>query len=214
MGRRRVARVGGATVGALLLGALLMSDGFISRLDAGLLVGSWVLGSVLVWRDLPPGAQPSMQVEVSGRLRKGMVVLAALVVVVVGASVAVWGLATLAEILAAPEYLVAFLLASLGTSLPELSVALTAIREGQRDLAVGNALGASFVDSTLSIAAGPLIAPVAVTASLVVRGSIVAAMIIGAVVLLLSLRRLHDRVSGVVLLALYVAFFVVVIAGA
>ena len=210
-GRRRVARIGGATVGALLLGALLMSDGYLSRGDAILLIGSWLAGSALVWRDLPPEAQPSMQVEVRGKLRKAFTVLVALGVVAVGATVVVWGLATLAEALSVSEYLVAFVLASLGTSLPELVVNLTAIRQGQRDLAVGGALGASFVDSTLSIAAGPLIAPVAVTASLVVRGSIAAAVTIGLVVVLLSMRRRHDRVSGFILVAMYFVFYAVVI---
>lgn len=211
-GRRRVARIGGATVGALLLGAFLMSDGFLGRGDAILLIGSWLAGNVLVWRDLPPEAQPSIQVVVGGRLRKGFEVLVALAVVAVGATAAVWGLATVAEALDVSEYLVAFVLASLGTSLPELVVNLTAIRQGQRDLALGGALGASFIDSTLSIAAGPLIAPVAVTAGLVVRGSIAAAATIALVVVLLSVRRRHDRVSGFILVALYFAFYAVVIA--
>jgi cation:H+ antiporter len=211
-GRRRVARIGGATVGALLLGAFLMSDGFLGRGDAILLIGSWLAGNVLVWRDLPPEAQPSIQVVVGGRLRKGFEVLVALAVVAVGATAAVWGLATVAEALDVSEYLVAFVLASLGTSLPELVVNLTAIRQGQRDLALGGALGASFIDSTLSIAAGPLIAPVAVTAGLVVKGSIAAAATIALVVVLLSVRRRHDRVSGFILVALYFAFYAVVIA--
>ena len=67
-----------------------------------------------------------------------------------------------------PEYLMAFLLASLGTSLPELMVDVTAVRRRQYDLAVGDALGSSFVDSTLSLGIGPLIAPIAVTSSIAV----------------------------------------------
>lgn len=212
VGRRRVARIGAVTVGALLLGALLMTDGYLSRLDAVFLIVVWLLGSMLVWLDLPPGSQPSLQVEAVHKLAKVTTALVSLIVVALGATAAVWGLATLAEELGVPEYLVAFLLASVGTSLPELVVSLTAIREGQRDLAVGDALGASFIDSTLSIAAGPLIAPVAVTAALVVRGSLIAAGFVGFVLLLLSLRRRHDRVSGVVLLSMFVLFYVAVIA--
>ena len=195
VGRRRVARVGGATVGALVMGALLMTDGFLSRTDAVLLIVAWLLGSLLVWLDLPPEAQPSLQVEARHKLTRIVTALVSLAVVALGATAAVWGLATIAEELEVPEYLVAFFLASIGTSLPELVVDLTAIRAGQRDLAVG-----------------PLIAPVAVTATLVVRGSLIAAGFIGIVVLLLSLRRRHDRVSGVALLALYALFYVAVIA--
>ncbi len=203
VGRRGTGAVGGATVGALVAGAVLMADGGISRADALFLTVLWVAGSALAWRVLPKSAQPTMQVHARDRLQKIASVLLALVVVAAGAAAAVWGLTTVASTLAVPEYLVAFFVASLGTSLPELIVDVTAIREGQRDLAVGDALGSSFVDATLSIAAGPLIAPVAVTASLVVPGSLLAALVIAAVVALLWVRRRHDLASGLALLAVY-----------
>lgn len=208
IGRRRVAVIGGATVGALLLGVLLMADGDISRGDAVLLIVAWLAGSALAWRDLPAGAQPSLQVASSAKMARVGTTLAALVVVTAGAAAAVWGLTTVATTLGVSEYLVAFFVASIGTSLPEFVVTVTAIRRGQRDLAVGDALGSSFVDSTLSIAVGPLIAPVAVTTALVVPGSLLAAFVITLVVVLLSLRRRHDRVSGATLLALYAVFYV------
>ncbi len=211
-GRRRVGTVGGATVGALLFGAWIMADGDLTRTDAALLIIAWLAGTALAWRELPAGAQPTMTVATAHRLRKAMGVLLALAVVGAGAAAAVWGLTTVAITLAVPEYLIAFFVASIGTSLPELVVDVTAIRKGQRDLAVGDALGSSFVDSTLSIAAGPLIAPVSVTASLVVTGSLLAALVIGIVAVLLSVRRRHDRVSGLLLIALYVGFYVLWIA--
>jgi cation:H+ antiporter len=205
--RRRFARAGVATVGALLLGMALMADGFISRLDAAVLIGAWVFGSFLTWSPNPPGTQLDLPLQSQKRLSKVVAVLLALGVVAAGAILAVWGLTVLAEAVKIPEYIVAFFFASIGTSLPELVVTLTAIRQGQKELAIGNAVGSSFVDSTLSIAIGPLIAPVAITASLALKGSAIAAVAVAIVVTVLAVRRRHDRISGVVLILIYLSFY-------
>jgi cation:H+ antiporter len=113
----------------------------------------------------------------------------------------------LAEAMSVPEYVIAFFGASIGTSLPELIVEFTAVRRGQSELAIGDALGSSFVDATLSIGIGPLIAPVAVSADLAVRGSLVAAAAVVLVVSLLAARRRHDWLTGLALVAIYVAFY-------
>lgn len=211
IGRRQVAGIGGVTVGALLLGAILMSDGDISRLDALVLIGSTLLGTALTWLSLPATDVPSREEAPPNRVAEALLALGSLAFVAAGAMIAVWAVTSLAEELDVPEYVLAFFLASVGTSLPELVVGVTAVRQGRTQLAVGDALGSSFLDSTLSIAAGPLLVPVAVTADLVVRGSIAAAVAIALVVVTLVTRRRHDKVSGVILLALYVAFYVVIL---
>lgn len=205
--RRRFARAGAATVGALLLGMALMSDGDISRLDATVLIGAWIFGSFLTWGPAPPGTQLDLPLRSSRKLNKILVVLLALGIVAAGAMLAVWGMTVLAEAVGVPEYIVAFFLAAIGTSLPELVVTLTAVRQGQKDLAIGDAVGSSFVDSTLSIGIGPLIAPIAVTTSLVLRGSAVAAVAVAIVITVLAIRRRHDRITGVVLILIYLALY-------
>lgn len=205
--RRRFSRAGAATVGALLLGMVLMGDGDISRLDALVLIGSWLFGSFLLWGPAPSGTQLDLPLATSRKGRKVATVLFALAVVGVGAMLAVWGLTVVADQIGLPEYVIAFFLASFGTSLPELVVVLTAMRQGHKELAIGDAMGSSFVDSTLSIAIGPLIAPVAVTTSLVLKGSAIAAGAVAIVTVLLVSRARHDRISGTVLVLLYLAIY-------
>jgi cation:H+ antiporter len=207
VGARRVLRIGTVTVVALLGGAFLLADGFLSRGDAALLFVGWIVGSVVVWRDLPPGAEPAIQVRYADRWRQGLEALLALALVGAGAGGAVWGFTRIAELLDVPTYLLAFFAASIGTSLPELVVDITALRRGERDMAVGDVLGSSFVDSTLSIAAGPLLAPTAITASLAVRGSLAAAVAVALVVVVLARFREHNRWTGLLLLAIYGGFY-------
>jgi cation:H+ antiporter len=105
--------------------------------------------------------------------------------------------------LGVPEYALSFFGASIGTSLPELAVEFTALRRGARELALGDVLGSCMVDASLSIAAGPLLFPTAVTEIIAVRGGIIAVLGMVAVGAILGMRGIHDRVSGLVLLSAY-----------
>lgn len=207
----RVIRIGSVTVAALALGALVMLDGELSRFDAALLVLAWGAGTALVWKYLPEDAEPFIKVRGERSYRGLGLAFLGLFLVGLGATTAVQSLVRLAEIVEAPEYLVAFLLASIGTSLPELIVDIQAVRRGQWDLAVGDALGSSFVDSTLSLAIGPLLIPVAVTSSIVLFGSIVAAAAIAFVTILLSVRKQHDWRSGIALIALFLLVYLLLL---
>jgi len=70
--------------------------------------------------------------------------------------------------------------------------------------------GSSFVDTTLSLGVGPLIAPIAVSAGVSVAGWLVAAAAVGLAVLVLVQRREHTRVSGAVLVFIFlVAYFLI-----
>ncbi len=210
-GRRRMGRAGEASIVALLLVALLASDGQLSRVDAALLVSAWLAGSVVIWRGMPPAAEPAMRVPATRPWRHGLAALLMLAGVGAGAGAAVWGLVSIAAEFDVPEFALAFFGAAIGTSLPELVVDVTALRAGARDLALGDILGSTFVDATLSVGIGPLIAPTAVTAGLAVRGSLAAAAAVAVAVTLLSIRRRHDRVSGVALILVWLALYAVVL---
>jgi cation:H+ antiporter len=211
--RRQVGLVTLLTMAGLALTTVFVADGWLSRPEGLALVGLWVLAMALVTRLLPgttPGAPPTVRVQ--GRLGQAGVILLALAVVGVGATVAVRALVDLSETVGVPEFLLAFFGASLGTSAPELAVDITALRHGAPAIALGDALGSSLVDSTLSIGIGPLVSPAEVTASLAVVACVYTLGAIALVGLLLVARRKHDRRSGAVLMALYVLSYAVLIA--
>lgn len=210
--KTRVVRIGIATVFALLLGAGLMMDGDVSRFDAVVLCSAFVIGLAITWGPPPEGTQMELSLEAAAKIKKTISVLLSLAIVGAGTTLAVWGLTRLSETLSVPEYIVAFFLASIGTSLPELVVTTTAMRRRQTELAIGDALGASFIDSTLSIGVGPLIAPIAVTSSLVMTGSLVAATAVGIVSLVLAMRGKHSWATGIPFILLYVVLYAVLLA--
>ncbi|MDH3248613.1 MAG: hypothetical protein OEQ47_06610, partial [Acidimicrobiia bacterium] len=86
-----------------------------------------------------------------------------------------------------------------------------AIRAGAMALAVGDILGSSLVDATLSIGIGPSLFPTAVDAETAVVGGLYTAVAIGMVTVLLSTTRRHGRLTGAALIALYLLSYVVVL---
>jgi cation:H+ antiporter len=211
--RRQVGLVTVLTMVGLATTAVLVADGELDRVDGLVLVALWAIATWLVARLLPSLVHDEPpQVRVGARSGQAAVVLASLVVVGAGATVAVRALVQLAESLGVPEFAIAFFGASLGTSAPEIVVDVTALLRGAPAIALGDALGSSMIDATLSIGVGPIVEPAPVTARLAVVGALYTLAAVGVVGALLVARRRHDRLSGPVLVSLYALSYVVIVA--
>jgi cation:H+ antiporter len=210
--RRQIGVVTVLTMSGLGLTSLFVADGWLGRWDGLALVVAWAVFTYVVVRVIPGGKpEDPPAVRLAGRGGQTVVVLAALGVVGVGATVAVRSLVRLAELAGVPEFVIAFFGASLGTSAPEIVVDFTALVRGSPAIALGDALGSSLIDATLSIGIGPLVAPAAVTAGLAVTAAVYTLVAVGAVGGLLGGRRRHDRRSMAVLLGLYALAYVVLL---
>jgi len=210
--RRQIGVVTVLTMSGLGLTSLFVADGWLGRGDGLVLVAAWAVFTYVVIRVIP-GSRPEdpPAVRLAGRGGQAGVVLAALAVVGVGATVAVRSLVHLAELAGVPEFVIAFFGASFGTSAPEIVVDFTALVRGSPAIALGDALGSSLIDATLSIGIGPIVAPAEVTASLALTGALYTLVAVGIVGGLLGGRRRHDRRSMVVLLGLYLLAYAVLL---
>ena len=139
--RMRVFVMATATMVALGLGIVVMRDSYLSRMDGGLLILFWLVGSLAIMRHLTPASEPLETAEEHGGLYHASTALVFLALIGLGASVAVRSLVTLSALLNVPQYMLAFVLGALGTSLPELVFDLAAIRSGLKDMAIGDGFG-------------------------------------------------------------------------
>ncbi len=212
--RGNVLVLGLLAVAVLLLGAVLTGDGRLARGDGAVLVTAWALSMLVAWRRTRPAHQPELPLPSRTVLVDVGAAAGWFVLVAIGATVAVAGLTRIAEALAVPEFVLSFLGLAIGTSLPELAVAATAARQGRHDLALGDVLGATLADASLSLGIGPLIAPTAVTAAFAVAGGLVAAVGVGVTTLVLVARGRHDRWTGLLLVATWVVAVPLVAAAA
>ncbi len=209
--RRGIGWTGAFTVVGLGFVALLAADGAISRPDALVLIAIWVIGSAVIYRDTTRNQQLALSERAESRLRLVATTFAALIVVGLSAMVSLWAIVGLAEWLDAPEFLISFFVASIGTSLPELAFDLTAVKRGAVALAIGDVMGSSFVDSTMAAGIGPLIAPTEASSDLVITAAVGAMVAITIVTIMLKRIERHDWRTGTILLGLYAAFFVILL---
>ncbi len=209
--RRGIGWTGAFTVVGLGFVALVAADGRITRPDALLLIAIWVIGSAVIYRDTTHNQQLAISERKESRLRLIVTTFTALVVVGLSAMLALWAIVGLAEWLDAPEFLISFFVASIGTSLPELAFDVTAVKRGAIALAIGDVMGSSFVDSTMAAGIGPLIAPTEVSSDLVITAAVAAMVAITIVTIMLKRIEQHDWRTGTILLGLYATFFVILL---
>lgn len=119
------------------------------------------------------------------------------------------------EVLHVPVRIVAITLVAIGTSLPELVTAITALVKKQGSMSVGNIIGANIIDVTVILPLCSIIygggLPVA-EASIRLDMPVCLAEICIAVIPTLIFKKFH-RVQGVVMVALYVSYLVISVLG-
>lgn len=202
--KRFAVTVGALTVLSLLMGAFFVSDGYFGRQEAGLLIATWIAGTFIIQR--PTGREEPVDEQSAGTFSLVRRTAGSLILVVVGATIAVESFTRAAETLGVPEFLLSFFVLAAGTSLPELVIDYRALRKGEGALAMGDLLGSSFIDATLSPALGPLLFPHALSSGLE-RGSLAAALVVTAVTALLVFRPRPTRWTGFWLILLYLALY-------
>jgi cation:H+ antiporter len=201
----------GLTAVLLAIGATVVRDGALTRVDAVALMLAWLCAAALAFRLLAVDPESKRPVEVGeSAVRHAGVALLSLAAVGAAASGLVHAVATISSDMHVPELVVSFFGAALATSLPELVVNLTAMRRGLREIALGGILGACLMDASLSMASGPLLFPTSVTADLALRAILLAGAAMLLVGLGLFVRGKHDRVTGAAFISLYVAGYFLV----
>ncbi len=136
--------------------------------------------------------------------------LAGIGLLVGGAELLVRGASQLAGTLGVGPLIVGLTVVAVGTSSPEIAVALQSSLSGQADIALGNVVGSNIANVLLILGLAALIAPLAVP-QLLIRQDVPIMIGTSLLVIVLSLDGLLSRLDGVLLLAGIVAYIVYVV---
>lgn len=130
--------------------------------------------------------------------------------IVLGSECLVHGGSAIAGALGVPERVIAVTMVAIGTSLPELVTALTAIRKKEAGLSVGNIIGANIIDLTLILPLCSLISGRALPVSAAsIRYDLPACLLITAAALVpLLIRQKGSKPQGILLLAIYGGYLI------
>jgi cation:H+ antiporter len=205
--RKEVLVAGACEILALIIAVSTVEKGYITRINALFLVASWPVFMLLTRHATAKNAKKKehMKVNTDEKHRRHFVVaILGFIGVAIGAYVVIQSVITLSEAFRIPEYIISFFILAIGTSLPEIVVILMAVRKKQYELAIGDAIGASTLDASLSIGSGPLIFPIKELSGklAMITGSY--AMLVSIIIILtLALRGKIDKKAGALFLFLY-----------
>ena len=157
---------------AVLLSILLLQGGGLSRLEGGFLVSLYI--GYIVWLLRNKDRIRNDELELSEGIQPveyGWTTLASLIIVIIGLSMALYAASHLvinaskmAVMLNVPHAIVGTVISGIGTSLPELTVALMAAKKSQ-GVAIGTLIGSNITDPLLSIGIAAMINPLTISAS-------------------------------------------------
>lgn len=153
-------------VGASGVLVWFLSDGWLTRTEGLLFLGALVLYvGFSLWRarrhesDPDDGVDETPPVPGLDRVPAGVLLLAGLGLLTVGANQFVGGSIQLARILDISETVIGLTVVAFGTSLPEISAGVLAAWRGQGDLAAGNAVGSCTFNILSILGASAVIRP-------------------------------------------------------
>ena len=162
---------------AMGLSAALVWDGVLTRLDSLLLLAVFAL--LIFWSIMAARGQgrDTLAVESATELRQGAMPIQralvwlglSLLVLVVSSRLLVWGAVTIAQTLGVSDAVIGLTVVAIGTSLPELAACIAAMRKGEDDIALGNVLGSSLLNTLAVVGLAGAIAPMDIEPALLSR---------------------------------------------
>jgi cation:H+ antiporter len=164
-------------IGASVVVLLMSLDGQIGRLDGAVLGIGVVTYTTLSIRDSRREGIAASVVGVDVRiltggpgtvLRESARVVAGLALLIVGTSGVVQGAVAIAEAFGVSQLLIGLTVVAVGTSLPEAATSIVAILKGQRDLAVGGAVGSNIFNLLAILGITALVQPIGVPVEVLV----------------------------------------------
>lgn len=143
-----------------------------------------------------------------------VLLLVGFVLLIKGADFFVEGSSSVAKLLKVPSVIIGLTIVAMGTSAPEAAVSITAGLNGSNAIALGNVIGSNIFNLLMVLGICALFHAVPVEKSFIKRDF---PMAIGSAVLLLIFGYtggVVDRVEGIILLALFIGFLVLMVVSA
>ena len=94
----------------------------------------------------PENGEEAVEVEEASGVGTLLKLIGSIAIIVVSAQILIPTVSIMAERIGVPKHIISATLVAFGTSLPELVTAITAVRRGHGELAVGNIIGADILN--------------------------------------------------------------------
>lgn len=143
-----------------------------------------------------------------------LILIAGFVLLIKGADFFVEGSSAAAKILKVPPLIIGLTVVSMGTSLPEASVSISASLAGKNELAVSNAVGSNIFNLMIVCGVCAAICPLAINKDTLKRDFPISIAAVGLLMGLGALGFSVGHLDGVILLAVFAGFLYLMVASA
>ena len=193
----------------LIIGFLLI-DGFLSFIDGSILLILLLLFLYYVFNESKK--DNNLENEVSEDINKDqskgktwLLLIISLVILVSSARLVVWGGTNLALAFGVSDLIIGLTVVALGTSLPELAVAISSALKKQHQMIIGNIIGSNLFNSLGVLAIPGLILPFQIPSEVMSRDYIYM-LIFTLLILIFSLKLRINRFGGLILLTILASY--------
>ncbi|MGD8483225.1 MAG: sodium:calcium antiporter [Thioalkalispiraceae bacterium] len=205
--RRQIYLHGGILLGALLYLILASLDQYITRVEGVILVLAFIIYLFMFFFD-------EKEQEVAQAMGKFQPVvtwlwlIAGMFLVIGGSELIVQSTVELAKMWGVSQSFIAIIIIGIGSSLPELSISITAVAKKQGGMSVGNLIGSNIVDTLLPVGFAAMIHPLIVESSLV-KIDMIALFVLSLLILFMfRWRRGLQKKEAITLVLLYCGYLI------
>lgn len=190
---------------------LFLLDGEISRVEGACLVVGFIVYQVYLMKSDKPDEMPTLNdPETVKKMTKVqwkdvLILLVAALGIFIGAKYVVQSIQDIALALHVDKTIISLTVLSLGTTLPELAVTISAARRGQPEIAVGNILGSCIFNSFMVTGVASLIRPIDMPFDLA-KTSVIFLIVAAVFFYLLSQDKKVSKWEGMLFLLFYAVF--------
>ena len=190
---------------------LIAFDGTVTRVEGLTLIAFYCM-YVIVLANRDSAHEEKPDAIAHGGLRSWVLLAVGLVTVVLGSEVTVDSVVSIAKTFNISEALISVLIIGLGTSLPELSISISAITKKRTQMSVGNIIGSNVLDTLLPIGLAAVISTVTLEQQ-IIYFDIPYIFVLTTIVLALFLGKNGvRRPQGAIILSVYAIYVIVKLA--
>ncbi|HIQ46997.1 MAG TPA: calcium/sodium antiporter [Sulfurovum sp.] len=189
----------------VLVFLLMILDGVIDRFDASLLfllMGAYLMFLLQDAKNIPQDVLEELEEleeDTFSWVSTIPFLVAGLLLVIVGAHFSIESASEIAKRFGISEWIIGIIMISLGTSLPELVVSISAAIKGKVDMAIGNIIGSNMANTTVVLGAAAFTNPLEVDASAYIFD--ISTMIVATLLLVfLTANKLYTKSAGISLI--------------
>jgi cation:H+ antiporter len=200
-------RDGFMLVTSILLLFLAGLDGVLSRIEGVSFIVIYIFYFFLLFRE----ERIKEKIQKSSEFHpfwSTISLIGGFAVIIISSNLTVESSVSLSETLGVSQSIIGIMLVGLGTSLPELAVAISAVREKANAMAVGNIIGSNIFDILLTLGIGATISTFNYNKDLLYYDTPALLIFTVAVLLLFRYKMRVTKKEAVVILAMYLSYIV------